>query len=275
MTRAAAALGTLLALGPSRALGPDVPPKPDEILRRAEAQRNPDVARAVEIDVSTLALDGTTPERRSSYTLLSRGRSDALLLRRSEDRLRGSTVLLAAGKSWMLLPNALSKEPTELKDGQILVSDLLGPWLARLDLSSGWSVVLAGEESFGGVPCFKLELQPSGEAGPYGRVLYWVARTDFRPRRLECYLRSGPLANMTRFEEFAETPHGALPARMVIESASPSQDMHTVRLYDARPLAIDRLDFGPAGMTRLREAARARGALRPTAPRIPIEEILR
>lgn len=250
------------------------PPDPAEIVRRAETMRNPAVPRAVEVEVRSVSPGGTIPERIASYTLLARGPEDTLLLRRSDELLRGTVILVIGGQFWRLFPNRVSTTPSEVAPENVLYADFVGLGIARLDLTTGWSAKLLSEEDWGGEPCYKLELDRKIPGGIYRRALYWVSKRGLRPKRLECFLADSRLANMTRYETFVDTPLGTEPGRVVVENGIASEDMHTLTFSSSRRLDTQALDFSQRGTLTLREAARRKGVMKQPTAGTPIEEIL-
>lgn len=232
------------------------PPKLDaaEILRRAEEIRNPDADRAIEASVRMGSAEGRGPQRESSFSMVFRGRTGTMLLRRTPPVLAGSVFMIDGSKHWSLNPR--QKNPVQLADGQVMFGDIQSADLARLDFSQNWRAKLVGEERFETDACYKLELSSSAGSGLYTRILYWVEKKDFLPRRLELYgTNTGRLLRMVRYEDFQRDASAIWPKKMLVEGGNPWEEMSVVSFSNPRKVDVAALSFGTAGMTRFRDAA--------------------
>jgi len=260
------ALGVVILSRPLLVLATEAPapgkpgearPTAAEILRRAEEIRNPDLDYAVEVAVLSRSPEGRTPERASSFTLISHGRSNTMLLRRTPPVIADSVFLIAGGKRWALMPRA--SKPTELVEGRVIYSEIGSSDLARLDLSAGWTVTLLGEEKFEDDPCYKLELKWSGGEELYTRVVYWIGKSGFLPRRLDFYgTKPERLLQMARYEKFQDTSLGLRPTRMVVEGGNSWEEMKILDFSDPRRAETGSVTYSPEGMMRFRDVATAK-----------------
>ncbi len=258
---------------PDPATTGSVVPVADEILRRAEAIRNPEVARAMEVEISSVLPDATAPARQASYSVAATDAANSLALRQSDDDMRGATLLMSGDRTWTLRPGAGTREAYEFRGAQVRLGDWVVLRIAGLDLRAGWQTRLVGEERYGDELCYKLELTLAGSTSAWSRLLYWVGKADFRPRRIEGY-SAGMLVSMIRYEGFAEGPWGVFARRIVVEGATPREEIHSATFSDLRPLACDPASVTLEGMLALKDAARARGVMTRHAPRVRIEELL-
>lgn len=269
-----------IACAPLRAPQAAPPPGPvaalgaDEILRRAEAIRNPDGARASEVEIVTVLPDARAGARQASYSIAALGAAESLALRQSADEMRGALLLFRGDRTWLLQPGPGTNNAYEFHGAQARLGDWVVLRVISLDLRSGWQARLAGEERYGDEPCYKLELTSSSTHLPWSRLLYWIGTSDFRPRRLEGYAASGFLVSMVRYEGFADSPLGPLARRIVVEGGTPQEEIHTASFTDVRPLSCDPSNFTLEGLSAVKDAARSQGVMAKNATRVRIEDLL-
>lgn len=231
-------------------------PDAAEILRRAEEVRNPGFDFFADVLVRTASPQGRPPERVVSFSMIASRKDRTMLLRRSPKILYAGTFLIADDKYWMLLPR--SPGPKELVAGpQIVHGEIANADLMRMNFLRDWEPRLLGEEKFEDDLCYKLDLNRTREGGAYTRVLYWIRKKDFLPRRFEYYGGTPALRlKMSRYEDYRKGSLGLRPMRIIIEGGNPWEDVSTVTLSNLRRSKADAVSFTLEGMVALRDAAR-------------------
>ena len=225
-----------------------------EILRRAEDVRSPDFDYALEVAIRSRSADGRSPERNATFAMVAHGKTHTMFLRRTPPVLSDSVFLIADGRHWALMPRAA--KPLELLEGKVIYGEIASGDIARLDFSRSWSAALVGEERFEDDPCYKLELERTGGTGIYTRVLYWIAKSGFLPRRLEYHgTTTQRLVHMARYENYRNTSLGLRPLRMVIEGGNPWEEINVLDFSNLRRIDASPLAFSEEGMLRFRNAA--------------------
>ena len=247
-------------------------PDAAEILRRAEEVRNADFEFSADILVRTASPRGRPPERVATFSMVASGKDRTLMLRRTPKILYGGTFLIADDKYWMLLPR--SKSALELAEPQVVFGEISNADLARMNFLRGWAPRLLGEERFEEYLCYKLELSRTGEGGHYTRVLYWIRKKDFFPRRLECYGGTPTRRlKMLRYEDYQKGNLGVRPMKVIVEGGNPWEDISTVTFSNLRRIKADAVQFTLEGMITLRDAARAKQKATQSED-TPLEDIL-
>ena len=226
-----------------------------EILVKAENVRNPDLEYAVDFTIHGVSRGDAVVERDASYGMIASGKDRSVILMRSPDMLYGALVLMAEGRSFMLLPKA--SKAWELSAAQMVNGDVASGDLARSNLTRGYAATVAGEDDLDGVRCWRLELQSENTAMHYPRIVYWVAQSGFLPRQLDHYGRSGKLLKTVRYGDYRKGALGLRSMQLTIESFSEWKEGCTLTFTNLRKLKSGPEPFTPEGMIRLRDAALA------------------
>lgn len=230
-------------------------PSASEILRKAEAVRNPSLDYAVDFTIHGVSKSGTQGERDATYSMLASGKDRTVIVMRTPENLYGALVLMADQRCWMLLPRAL--KPWELSAAQMVAGDIATGDLARSNLTKGYAATLAGDDSVDGEPCWRLELVAETERAHSARILYWVAKKSFLPWKLEHYGRNGTLIKVVRYGDYRKGPLGLRSMRLEIESLDEWKEASTLTFTHLRKIDPAPASFTAEGMIPLRDAALA------------------
>ncbi len=241
----------------------------DEILRRAEAVRSPDLGYCAELTIRA-AWSAEMPERVTSYSMVAGGKDRTWILMRSPEAFYGGLLLIEDGRYWMLLPKA--SKPFELSGAQLVSGDVSSGVVARVNLARGYTARLVGEEPVEGEDCYRLELLPSPSAAMYSRVDYWIVKKKFLPRRLDYYGRTGNVLKTVWYREYLRGALGLRPARLEIKSQSAGEGRSVLLFSDLRRVSLAGMPFSMNEMTDFRDAVLA--GHRPGKAQVRIEEIL-
>jgi hypothetical protein len=240
-------------------------PSADDVLRRAEAVRSPDLAYAAEFKIRVVSTSGRVATHEGEYAMVVRGKDHTLVLIRAPKALYGGLLLITEGNYWMMLPRAST--PFQLAPVQIVLGDVATGDIARANLARTYAPTLHGEEVIEGRPTFRLELRPRGIA-PYTKVDFWVGKAGFLPEKLEYYGQTERLLRRVRYHDYVKGPLGLRSMRLEIESPQQAEDRSTLTFADLRKIDASRVEFTPAGMVRFRDAALARMESTGEQPRI-------
>ena len=186
-----------------------------------------------------------------------RQRADA-----QSDRSAPGTLLIADDTYWLLLPH--TERPVELALRHVVAGELSHAGFLRVNLRVRYEPRHDGEETVGGVPCWRLELEPKSESAPFGRVRYWVAQRGFLPIRIEYYSEAGKLLKTARFTSYQNTGVGPRPARRGSRSTTPGaqarqrpRETTMLTLGTPRGVKTSNLEFDLDDLAALRDAARS------------------
>jgi len=229
------------------------PPSAAQILKKAEEVRNPELDYAVDFTIHGVSRGPTANERDASYSMVARGKDRTVILMRSPEMLYGALVLMVENRYWMLLPKA--SKPWELSGAQMMNGDVATGDLARANLTKGYTASLSGEEILNGEDCYRLELQPEVDAARYTRIVYWVAKKGFLPRKLEHYGRTGALLKTVLYGDYRKGALGFRSMRLDIESFDEWKEASTLSFSNLRRLEVPPATFTPEGLFAFRDAA--------------------
>lgn len=229
------------------------PQSAEQILRRAEEVRNPDLDYAVDFTIHGVSRGETVKERDASYSMVARGKDRTVILMRSPENLYGALVLMAENRYWMLLPKA--SKPWELSGAQMMNGDVATGDLARSNLRRGYAVSLSGEAPLDGEDCFRLELRADDDAARYTRVVYWVAKKGFLPKKLEHYGRTHALVKTVSYGDYRKGALGLRSMRLDIESFDEWKEASTLTFSNLRKLELPQASFTSEGLIPFRDAA--------------------
>ena len=191
-------------------------PAPEEILRRADEMRLPQEGFEVAVRVRTLE-DGRVSDERS-YSLLSKGNENTLVLTVEPAAERGQVLLMKGRDLWLYLPRV--SQPVRLSLAQRLTGQVANGDLARANFAGDYKPRLAGSENIGQEHLYVLELTAVDRKITYQRVRYWVRQSDFRPYKAEFYSVSDRLLKTCLYEDFRNLGGKVRPARLVMVDAA-------------------------------------------------------
>lgn len=247
------------------------PPSADQILRKAEAIRNPALDYAVDFTIHGVTHSDPVSERDASYSMIASGKDKTMILMRSPSSLYGALVLMADGKYWMLLPRA--SKTWELAAVQMQAGDIATGYLARVNLMRGFKATFGGEDDVDGEACWRLELMPEDTESRYARIVYRVAKESFLPRTIEFYGRTEKLAKSVRYLDYRKGALGLRPMRLSLESLDEWKEAGTLTFSNLRKIDPKLTAFTQEGMIVFRDAAiAAQQAAR--SDDIPVEALL-
>ena len=249
------------------------PPRAELILRKAEEIRNPDLDYAVDFTIHGVSRGTVVKERDASYSMIARGKDRTVILMRTPELLYGALVLMADNRYWMLLPKAA--KPWELSGAQMMNGDIATGELARVNLTTGYTVSLAGEDQneTEAEECFRLELTQKDPAARYPRIVYFVKKKGYLPKTLEFYGRKGDLLKVVHFGDYRKGALGLRSMQLDIESFDEWKEGGTLSFSNLRKLKVTPASFTQEGLIPFRDAAlSARDA---ATDAVPLEHILR
>ena len=156
---------------------------------------------------------------------------------------KGIGSLRIGAEMWNYLPNV---ERTIKIPPSMMLQPWMGSDFTNDDLVKSSSVIddytqkILREEAVGGAPAYVLELIPKPDAAVvWGKILYWVRKSDFIPVKEEFYSERGELVRTMTFSEVRPMGGRTIPTRWEIRPADKPGNMTTIvvksAVYD-RPL---------------------------------------
>jgi outer membrane lipoprotein-sorting protein len=159
---------------------------------------------------------------------------------------KGIGSLRIGSEMWNYLPNV---ERTIKIPPSMMLQPWMGSDLTNDDLVKASSVLddytqkIVREEAVGGAPAYVLELNPKPDAAVvWGRILYWVRKSDFVPLKEEFFSERGELVRTMTFSEVRPMGGRTIPTRWELRPADKPGNMTTFvvksAVYD-KPIAPD------------------------------------
>jgi len=108
-------------------------------------------------------------------------------------------------EQWILLPalRRVKRIATNNKSGPFLGSEFSFEDLAAAEVEK-YSYKLLREEPLDGDDCFVMELTPQYEHSGYSKLVQWLDKKIYQPRRIDYYDRKGELLKTLSFSEYEQ-----------------------------------------------------------------------
>jgi len=159
---------------------------------------------------------------------------------------KGIGSLRIGAEMWNYLPNV---ERTIKIPPSMMLQPWMGSDLTNDDLVKSSSLIddythtILREEAVAGAPAYVLELIPKPDAAVvWGRILYWVRKSDFMPLKQEFYSERGELVRTLTFSDVKPMGGRTIPTRWELRPADKPGNMTTFviksALYD-KPIDTD------------------------------------
>ena len=212
--------------------GSGPPPTAEEILRRADEIRNP------QLDYTTIVMITSTKPggqpRIGTYEVLVQGRDRTVIKTLAPPLDRGRVLLMRGRDVWAFLPSV--SKPLRLSLRERLIGDVANGDLARANFSGDYTPTLLRTEGAADSRSYVLELTANAPDVTYARVLLWVETGTFRPQRAEFYAGSGRLLKTCRYEQYVGMASELRPTRLVMSDALVA-GQQSVIAYDSMSVA--------------------------------------
>ena len=204
----------------------------EEILRRADEVRNPQLDYTTTVTVTSVK-PGDAP-RTATYEVLVKGRDDTVIKTLEPPIDRGRVLLMRDRDLWAYLPT-ISK-PLRISLRERLIGDVANGDLARANFTGDYTPTLARRESIGGRDGYVLELRANAEDVTYARVALWVDAETFHPHHAEFYAVSGRLLKTCTYERYQELAGRLRPTQLIMSDSLIRGQQSTIQ-YDQMTVA--------------------------------------
>jgi outer membrane lipoprotein-sorting protein len=223
-------------------------PTADAILRRAD--------RAVLGETAAYTVQMTVirpgkPDRVVEMKGWKKGDALGLVRYTAPAKERGTAYLRNGANTWLYLPSAEKVVRVGAKQN-FGGGDFSNADIFRLSLVDDYVPTLAGEETWEGQPCYRLDLKAKDRSVAYDRVVYRV-RSDgtFFPIHAEYYTISGRRLKWLTLAEVARLGGRARPTRLTMESALDQASRTVLRFLAVDDdVTLDDRMFTPSALER-------------------------
>lgn len=149
----------------------------------------------------------------------------------------GIGSLRIGGEMWNYLPNVerIIKIPPSMMLQPWMGSDFTNDDLVKeSSILDDYTHKVLGVSAVDGESAYQVEAIPKPEAPVvWGRVVYWVRKTDFIPLKQEFYSERGELVRVMTFSDVRKLGDRTLPTRWEMRPVAKPGNVTTVRLKDA------------------------------------------
>ena len=189
-----------------------------EIIRRSE-----DAIKG-ETSQGTFEMSVTTPSYTRTMVMDSWwvGNDKALIAIKSPKKEAGNKWLKIKNEMWSYLRNTETtiKIPPSMMMQSWNGSDFTNDDLVReSNLVKDYDQAIAASDTVGGTVCWKIRLVPHPDAAVvWGRIDYWVRKTDHLPARQEYYDEKGRLVRIMEFSDYRTMGGRKIPSRWVMSN---------------------------------------------------------
>lgn len=196
-------------------------PAARNILEKADEIRFPAEGFQVDVFITSSASE-REPEKRK-YRVLSKGNDSTVVMILEPASERGQIMLMKGRDLWVFMPDV--SQPIRLGLAQRLTGQVANGDLARANFSGDYTPSIMRTESLGGEEYYVLELTAVDRGVTYHRVLLWVNKANYRPRRAEFYSLSNRLLKTCSYENFERMAGRIRPTRLVMGDALKQGDV--------------------------------------------------
>ena len=185
------------------------------VLEKSDEIRFPSEGFQVDISIASSAPEQETENRK--YRVLSKGNENTVVMILEPAAERGQIMLMKGHDLWIFMPNV--SQPIRLGLAQRLTGEVANGDLARANFTGDYSPRILRSEKLDGAEHDVLELSAIDRGVTYHRVLLWVNKANFRPRKAEFYSLSNRLMKTCSYENFQVMAGRHRPTRLVMEDA--------------------------------------------------------
>jgi outer membrane lipoprotein-sorting protein len=203
------------------------------ILEKSDEIRFPAEGFQVGINITSTS---TSPDQEISlrkYQVLSKGNDNTVVMILEPAAERGQILLMKGRDLWVFMPNV--SQPIRLGLAQRLTGQVANGDLARANFTGDYTPKLVRTESVKGEEEYVLELTAIDRGVTYHRVILWVAKSSYRPRKAEFYTLSNRLMKTCLYENYRAMAGKTRPTRLVMEDALKPGE-HSILEYEQMKL---------------------------------------
>ncbi len=204
-----------------------------DALDRIDAYRVPYQEFYLELMIKTFQNDKL--DESALFHVYIRGDEQNLVLEK-EGRNRDMKILYNEEKMWVQLPSA--RRPIRITPIQRLMGQASNGDVARVSYKNDYQAVKIGEEKIDGIPCDKLQLEAQKASATYQKIILYVRKEDYQPRKAEFYLLSGKHYKTAFYDAYQNVNGHPILSRMtIVDEIRPGQKT-TFEYLDIREKSI-------------------------------------
>ncbi len=161
-------------------------------------------------------------------------------------RDKGRSLLMLEDDMWIYMPS--TSRPIRITPMQRLTGNVSNGDVARTNYAGDYEATLLREESVEGKDCYVLELRAKRRGATYPKIQYWIAKSDYAPRKAEFFLTSGKNHKTALYEAFSDFQGKRLLTRMTIYDKIRKDDRSVMEFLRYAPRDIPEKYFNKNSM---------------------------
>ncbi len=220
-------ISIILMTGRLRAQGQTEKLSADQILQLSDMGRNGWDSYAVHTTIENF-VDGEKKDV-GRFDVTIKGLNKTLVKFLNAD-VKGQYLLMVDDDMWLYIPN--TRKPIRITPLQRLMGDASNGDVARTRYAEDYSAKLLRTEVLDGTPCYVLDLKAKRDGATYNHIVYWVEKSNNRPKRAEIYLTSGKHYKTIDFDKYEEINGKTLLTQMTITDRLQT-GRTTIMLYES------------------------------------------
>lgn len=197
---------------------------PDDILKKADAIRNPSDSYYLDVQVDSTE----TPNEPHQFHVAIQGNDKTRIETLHPQRDRGRNMLMLGENMWVFVPNL--KREVRVSLNQKLTGQAANGDISRMRWSGDYTPTIVGQND----KEWELMLVANKKGLTYDRVRAWVEKGSYRPLRAEYLTGAGKLLKKATFQGYKEIAGGTRPTEILIQDAVQQGNSSTIRIRDMR-----------------------------------------
>ncbi len=197
-----------------------------------------------ETSVGTFTMEIVRPDYTRTVTMKAwnKGYEKALIVTKAPKKEAGNKLLKIGNELWQYLENTETtmKLPPSMMLNSWNGSDLTYDDMVReSELVEDYTLKKMFEEKIGGEMCWKIELTPKADAAVvWGKIYYWVRKSDFLPALVQYYDEDGNLERTMKFYDYQTMDNRKIPLKWkVVDKENPGE--YTLFIYEEVKFNVD------------------------------------
>jgi outer membrane lipoprotein-sorting protein len=225
----------------------------EEIIRRADEKFRGNSSRGE----MSMIIERPTWSREVTMKNWTLGNQYSLIYITAPAKEKGQVFLKRSKEMWNWVPTIerMIKIPPSMMMQSWMGSDFTNDDLVReSSLAKDYSHKLLGEEKLEGYDCYKIELIPNDDAPVvWGKVIMWVAKTDYLWLKGEYYDEEGELVNTEILSDIKMMGNRKMPTRLeMIPADKPGQKTILIFKNIEFDVKIDEAFFSQQNMKKVK-----------------------
>jgi outer membrane lipoprotein-sorting protein len=200
------------------------------VLERSDGIRFP--AEGFQVDVSISSSSPNQDMESRKYRVLSKGTENTVVMIREPAAERGQIMLMKGRDLWVFMPDV--SQPIRLGLAQRLTGQVANGDIARANFSGDYTPTIVRIEKVDGEDHYVLELMAVDRSVTYYRVLLWVNKSNYRPRKAEFYSLSNRLMKICSYQNFERMAGRIRPTRLIMSDALKPGNMSVLDYEDMK-----------------------------------------